>query len=266
MEASSESSGESSRSSSTIVSPSSRTSIVWKHFDFPLNDKGKMVKDSTAICKLCNQKVAHSGETTNLKTHLKAKHHPIFDEIFATNSSENQSSMDVFFQSKSVRKLPSDSARAIQLTDAVADFISIDLRPVSVVDGHGFLNLMNVAEPQCSVPCRKTMMEVIDRKYTEHGLIGGESSVTLTTDVWTSRAGDGYFSLTCHYITTDFSLNHSSLLCCHMPGSHDHTRTSEAITDSLKEWCINLANVTAFTTDNGCNIVKAVKEDPGKLH
>ena len=37
--------------------------------------------------------------------------------------------------------------------------------------------------------------------------------------------------------------------------------------DSLSEWYIDLIkNVSAFTTDNRSNIVKAVKEDLEKIH
>ena len=108
--------------------------------------------------------------------------------------------MLVFLQTKPV-KFPPNSVSATQLTDAVADFSTLDLRPVSVVGGHGFLKLMQVAEPHFVVPCRKTMMEIIDRKYTElkrnvHGSVGAEEFVNLTTDIWTLQAGDGYFSLT----------------------------------------------------------------------
>ena len=56
--------------------------------------------------------------------------------------------MDIFVQKvSSVKKLPHSSTRAVELTDALLEFIAQDLRPVSVVDGHGFLNLMENAEP-----------------------------------------------------------------------------------------------------------------------
>ena len=108
------------------------------------------------------------------------------------------------------------------LTEAVADFISKDTRPVSVVDGQGFLNLMHVAKPRYKVPCRKTVMDLIDQKY--HVLkerIGNQVAqqhvLSLTTDMWTSRAGDRYISLTAHYITEYFELCHQNLNMCHFP-------------------------------------------------
>jgi len=154
--------------SPSVVSPSSRTSAVWKYFGFMKDDHGKLVKDSRAICKLCGQKVAHGGGTTNLKNHLRAKHRAIYNEVVASNSSEReQRSLDAFVRPADVKRLPPHSTRAVQLTDALADFIARDLRPVSVVDGDGFLQLMQVAEPRFVVPCRKTIMSVIDRKYIE---------------------------------------------------------------------------------------------------
>ena len=49
------------------------------------------------------------------------------------------------------------------------------------------------------------MMSVIDRKYTTlkrtvRGAMIGQHNVTLTTDMWTSQSGQGYFSLTTHYV------------------------------------------------------------------
>jgi len=109
--------------------------------------------------------------------------------------------MDTYIQKVSIKKLPHIPTRAMELTDALLEFIARDLRPVSVVDGHGFLNLMEKGEPQYSVPCQRTVKTGLERKYIElkrqvRGLLSGQHCITLTTDMWTSRAGDGYFSWT----------------------------------------------------------------------
>ena len=67
----------------------------------------------------------------------------------------------------------------------MADFIVRDLRPVSVVDGIGFLQLMQTAEPRYVVPCRRTMMSTIDTKYrilkrAVRGAISSQDSVALS--------------------------------------------------------------------------------------
>ena len=44
------------------------------------------------------------------------------------------------------------------------------------------------------------------------------------------------------------------LQCQHLPGEHDHTHISEAMTAALSEWCIQLVeDVAALVTNNGSN-------------
>ena len=84
-----------------------------------------------------------------MKNHLRTKHHSTYDELFTTTVLEKEKrSLDVFVRSVAVKKPPLHSDHAVQLTDAVADFIARDLRPVRVVDGDGFLQLMQIAEPR----------------------------------------------------------------------------------------------------------------------
>ena len=76
--------------------------------------------------------------------------------------------------------------------------------------------------------------------------------MSLTTDMWTSRAGDGYISLTAHFICHNFEMMHRNLEIRHLPGVHDHSHLAIALRASTSEWCINLARVS----DNAANIVK----------
>ena len=126
---------------------------------------------------------------------------------------------------------------------------------------------MDVEEPCFIVSCRRTVMNYIDQKYYElkrsvRRSLHEQQCVTLTTDMWTSRTGDGYFSLTVHYVTEKFEMVSNQLQCQHLPGEHNHTHISEAITAALSEWCIQLdEDVVAFVTDNGSNIKKSLKDD-----
>ena len=71
------------------------------------------------------------------------------------------------------------------LTQAVAEFIAKDLRPIAVVDGVGFLNRMHLAEPRYVVPCQATMT---DKMYTDVKkqmlrVVAQQQHVTLTSDM-----------------------------------------------------------------------------------
>ena len=139
-------------------------SVVWKYFGIEKNSSGAAQRDRRVTCKLRAQKVAHSGGTTNLRNNLKTNHRVEFEELYGNET--NQTSIDSFVQrsSSSVKKLLYNLPRAVELTSAVVEFVARDLRPVSVVDGHGFLNLMEVAEPWYTIPCQRTIMNLNDRK------------------------------------------------------------------------------------------------------
>ena len=82
-----------------------------------------------------------------------------------------------------------------------------------------------------------------------------------TTDMWTSRSGNAYLSLTSHFITVDFKMRFKNLQTRHFPGIHDYSHIMEVISAAAKEWCINIQKqVVAFTTDSGSNVVKALDE------
>lgn len=91
--------------------------------------------------------------------------------------------------------------------------------------------LMEVAKPSYSVPCRKTVMGLIDQKVywmkqqTKFQL-RNLCYLSWTNDMQTSRSGDGYLSLTTHYKTAEFDLMHTTNT---LPGTHDHTNIACAL-------------------------------------
>ena len=234
-------------SKNEICSPHGRISPVWKHFGYKKDSTGNLVKGPRAYCKLCTQAVAHGGGTTNLKSHLRLNHPSEYSNLFPDeNANENkQPKIEEFTRPvATVARLSASSHRAKVLTDAVTDFIVRDMRPINVVDGEGFVNLMQVAEPRYTVPCRKTIMGLIDQKFLSMKLhtkaqLGKQSYLSLTTDMWTSRSGH---ALTAHYINTDFEVKHHNLTTCHLPGTHNHANIAAAIRNLADEWEMDLDN------------------------
>ena len=124
-------------------------SVVWKYFGIEKNSSGAAQRDRRVMCKICSQKVTHGGGTTNLKNHLKTNHQAEFEELYGNEQLANQTSMDCFVQ------LPSSSSTAQFVACSRTDQRS------GRMDGCGFLNLMEIAEPRYTVPCRKTIMNLI---------------------------------------------------------------------------------------------------------
>lgn len=107
--------------------PSQYKANVWVHFGFK-NKPGSMDMDKTnAICKLCHAAIKYSGNTTNLRTHLVRCHAEMtLKEKQPKPGDQKQTTLDY--------KLPSNSARALKITESLVHFICHDLRPYSVVE------------------------------------------------------------------------------------------------------------------------------------
>ena len=248
---------------SDIVSPKGKTSAVWKYFGYLRGKK----EGPTALCKVCGGSVERSGGTTNLRSHLRTWHRSIYDQLYPEAPDEScskQGTMDSFVTR--VEKLPYNSERAKNLTKSICEMMARDIRPISMVDDVGFLKLMNKAEPRYIVPCRSTIARHIDDLYISNkravrGILADVDFMCCTTDMWTSRSGAGYLSLTCHFITANFEICYKNLQTHHFPGSHDFRNICAALSSSAMDWCIDIdKQVVAFTTDSGSNIVKALDD------
>ena len=77
----------------------------------------------------------------------------------------------------------------------------------------GFHDLINFLEPDYKVPCRKTVTGHIEKLFEEaktallEKLRHTSSSVSLTTDCWTSLTHEGYMTVTAHFIDENWQYN-----------------------------------------------------------
>ena len=86
------------------------------------------------------------------------------------------------------------------------DLIILDLQPLSVVENIGFRKLMNAMDPRYVTVSRKQLSEVLLPARYEEGKaslreeLKDISTVSITTDPWTSCTNEGYTTITVHYI------------------------------------------------------------------
>jgi len=76
-----------------------------------------------------------------------------------------------------------------EITDAIVDFIAMDMRPIYIVEG--FRKLMKKMEPDYTVPKRSSILDAMSLKNSNHRdqivtLIENSTAVSFTRDIWTS--------------------------------------------------------------------------------
>ena len=205
-----------------------RTSNVWLHYHISPSD------ERIAVCKHCNANVSRGGNnarsysTSNLAKHLLTKHRDEYLKAVPSDTEMSKSenavcSSDVasgsvtakqptligFMEKKKIFDI--NDKRALAITELIGRMIVIDLQPFSIVEDQGFIELVEHFEPRYVMPSRKYFATtVLDGLYNRcktrlHQMIENQEFLSLTTDIWTSRARDGFISLTGHFIDSNWN-------------------------------------------------------------
>ena len=145
--------------------PPTFRSPVWQNFGFPESDRGVVDKQST-ICKLCSTVLKYTGNTTNMQTHLN-RHHPAASKSScATSPSSSSSKFEVVKkQTKITDSLAApygfNSAKSQHITNAVGQFLAVDMRPFSVIESPGFKQMVHALDPRYKIPSRTHFSEKV---------------------------------------------------------------------------------------------------------
>ena len=121
--------------------------------------------------------------------------------------SNNQRTITSLFEKPDkVEKYPANSERRQFLNRKVAAFLAIDMKTLNIVNGPGFRQLLHEFDPRYTLPTPKTLRKkLIPNLYAKcmGEIIKDLDDVkhcSLTTDGWTSVAGDKFTAYTIHYI------------------------------------------------------------------
>ena len=191
-----------------------------------------------------------------MRSHLSGKHDRM---IQFTSSSDSSCSSQVLMDSFVGMKRKCSSDRATKVTKLVCEMVARDLRPVSIVEGDGFKQLINYLEPEYRVPSHTHITIVCHRMYqVEREKLEAElvdRHVGLTSDIWTSAATQGYITVTAHFISDGWELCSKVLLTREMGERHTGVNISERLLEAAKEWGITDERVSGLVRDNAANAI-----------
>ena len=221
---------------------------VWEYFE--------LVEPKKVRCKLCVPPIttvlAYHGGTTSLKNHLTSRHPDKYQE--KAGPSHQQHSLESF-----VRSTKCSAERAEAITQRIVEMVARDLRPISVVEGVGFTNLIGYLEPGYRVPSHTHITTVCRRMYNvQKERVKKEIAdrhVALTTDIWTSCATESYITVTVHYIDNFWKMTTRVLLTKEMAERHTGRNIANRLTEMAEEWGIPSRSISAIVHDNAANAV-----------
>ena len=130
--------------------------------------------------------------------------------------------------------------------------------PIYSIEKSGFKQLVGTLDKQYKLPSRKyfTKTAIPTLYNTTRDAIAVTSSITATTDLWSSEGMKPYLSYTIHFIC-NWKLRSRCLQTSFMPEDHTGENLAEAIKFSQEAWELNESKQVCLTTDSRANILNA---------
>uniref|UniRef100_A0AAR5PAX1 BED-type domain-containing protein n=1 Tax=Dendroctonus ponderosae TaxID=77166 RepID=A0AAR5PAX1_DENPD len=267
----------------------SKKSQLWTHFSRELEEKVK--------CLYCGQQLSvKNRSTSSLIRHIKHKHptQPIRTQTVtqAPIKGDNCSSSHQFLQvaEDSIQRpatsgagnlqtitssiqVPLSIAKQKDIDKQLISLIAKEYHPFSIVEDEEFKRLLYLLNPHYKVPTRKTVSNLMLPDVYNEALelvksrLDRAFAVCLTTEGWTSRTNDCFYSVTAHYIVEESNntfLSSDLLGCISYTKSHTAENIADKLREVIEEW--KLTNkIVAVVSDNEANM-KAVVRIGGWSH
>ena len=252
---------------SNLVPKRNAKSAIWDYFRFFPDVNGEPKNLTQHICTICKKCVpVKDKQTTNFFGHIRVHHSSKAAKLsptctarsgaaaeLSTNASRQPTISAAFAKST---KHKQGSERWAQCTRAVARYLAKESVPFQTVERESFKKMLATLDAQYEPPGRKYFSETaIPKLYDQlRGEITSElkeaNFIALTTDMWSSINMSPYMSITAHYVSKDWAF---------APESHTAAVLAEELQDALQAWGVGVEKVVCITTDNGANIVAAVR-------
>ncbi|KAM3857052.1 E3 SUMO-protein ligase ZBED1-like [Diretmus argenteus] len=152
-----------------------------------------------------------------------------------------------------------------ELSDSILKMIIKDMRPIAIVEGQGFREMIKAFQPGYTLPSRHCITNLMEKKYeatlekVKAELKKVKSKITLTTDAWTSIATEAYLGVTCHFINQDWELTSYSLTTMPLEERHTAENIAAWVEQAAEKFGFSLSDVLAVVHDNAANVVAALR-------
>ncbi|CAF1148186.1 unnamed protein product [Rotaria sordida] len=253
----------------------SKPSPCWNRFALPAvkieNNRNVVIKNF-ATCRSCYATYVYTyGSTKSLNSHKCTK------ESSSTSTSPSTKSPSLNFKINR-----SFSEKKKTLTSLVALWVCQSIRPISIVEDEGFLNIIkqcvswnggpfNNINGNDILPSRSTITREINRQANDIrerlGVVlrkaAKQECLAISPDLWSDKfKQNSYLGLTAHFVD-DQHILHSIDLCCEPYNELDKTAGNvlKSITAALSRFGLDqLMNEIIFVCDRGSNLLKALED------
>nr|XP_039260805.1 zinc finger BED domain-containing protein 6-like [Styela clava] len=137
------------------------------------------------------------------------------------------------------------------------------MRPINIVEGEHFRDLISNLEPGYEMPGRTFFGKQIETTYSQYkcklmSILKEQNVISITTDAWTSIRMEAYITVTAHFVMAG-ELQNYVLSTTQIVGDQTGINLKSYILYVLNDFSIPPSSIFAIVTDNGANVVSACK-------
>ncbi|CAG8560195.1 17814_t:CDS:2, partial [Cetraspora pellucida] len=230
-----------------------------------LNQKEVSIEVTYAICKVltnnkeCNARLrASSSSTSNLISHLSSIH-GITQDGSKYENVPSQTKIDLFVKTTYLySKLKNN-----KLIMAFIKFVICNAQPISIIANQFFHEFIRELDLMFDLPNEKKVKQMIHTLYNQCAKEMQEKlqktaiTCSLTTDLWTACNRQGYLSVTCSWIDSDFKIHEILLSLTYVRYPYTADIIRKKLKNIIFDWGL-MRKVYSITTDNSANMKAAI--------
>lgn len=142
------------------------------------------------------------------------------------------------------------------ISDAIAEFVILDLQLPDVVEGRGFQRLIATLRSPCEIPSKtKLEEEIIPRIYdtfkesVQSVVSCHQGEMGLSVEEWNSANGESFITISVHFQQSFEPILETKVLgTLHCGSEMDSSQWGNVFDVFFSEWDIKLENITAVVT------------------
>ncbi|CAG8457887.1 16116_t:CDS:2 [Gigaspora rosea] len=145
-----------------------------------------------------------------------------------------------------------------KLIHQVVQYIVSHSQPIYLVEFDDFKHLIKSFDTWFKMPYVSTIKTIIFDFYSSvvkqiiDFILETSDTISLTFDIWSSRAHDSYIRITCYWLTESFE-SHKIILEIGELNNHYASDIVESVNSIFDKFNINHQKIFSITTDNGAN-------------
>ncbi|XP_076805615.1 E3 SUMO-protein ligase ZBED1-like [Clavelina lepadiformis] len=238
-----------------------KRSAAWKYFK---------LLDGKAICQItsCGTELTWHGSTTALNAHLQSRHSEVNAALVENIQSPPDSGSKTSFPVSPVTSNYGETSYCVgvqDIDDSICHWIQTAGRSTSIVDDHGFRNLLAMLEPSYRPPSSQSLFLMLNAKYVavkdslKRQLERACQTSKLSLSVSSVKDSRHWLYLAVDYISEKWEVK------SHVIGvtAYNKTRSCAAIAcwmnEKLQDLGIHKSSVLAIVHNNEYGVVIAAK-------